>query len=29
LLIGRPDHLRDGPLAAGWELVDIDLDEPD
>ena len=28
-LIARADHLRDHLLAAGWELVDVDLDEPD
>ena len=28
-LITRADHLQEQLLAAGWELVDIDLDEPD
>ena len=28
-LIDRADHLRDQLLAGGWEIVDVDLDEPD
>ena len=28
-LVNRADRLRDQLLAAGWELVDADLDEPD
>ncbi len=28
-LIDRAEHLRDQLEAAGWRLVDVDLDEPD
>ncbi len=28
-LIERADHLQERLLAAGWEVVDVDLDEPD
>lgn len=28
-LIDHADRMRDQLLAGGWELVDIDLDEPD
>ncbi len=28
-LIDRADHLQKQLLAAGWEVVDVDLDEPD
>ncbi len=28
-LLSRADALRDQHTAAGWELVDVDLDEPD
>ncbi len=27
--ISRADALRDQAVAAGWEVVDVDLDEPD
>ena len=27
--IGRADSLRDQFIAAGWQEVDVDLDEPD
>ena len=28
-LIDHADHMRDQLLAGGWEIVDVDLDEPD
>jgi len=28
-LIDRANHLQEHLLSAGWELVDVDLDEPD
>ena len=29
LAVRRADALRDQFVAAGWEVVDVDLDEPD
>ena len=28
-VVSRADALRDQAIAAGWEVVDVDLDEPD
>ena len=28
-LVGRAETLRDQLIAAGWQMVDVDLDEPD
>ncbi len=28
-VVSRAEALRDQAVAAGWEVVDVDLDEPD